>query len=403
MTVSDSTAALDRQLVATGDRVRRMGSVLVDLEDDPARVLLPTAPLIGATALAWAETDARLQVVWQLYPLVRDAIDELTARRGTRPDIGLTERNTISAALNGPSVAIDPDLARSIRDATAGAVDLPGRCSLDQLAAAFEAVLEPAVSTLDRVGQVWDQVLPALVECGRMLDEADAAGAGRHSSNEIAATRRLIDDLRSRAAADPLELDLGQLDHVRSSTVLVCQAVADAAELERTFPEKVDTVAVRFDVLAARLEQCQRTREQAAERILGAEHLRAPLEEITQIGRLRADVDALHPMAPDEWVMAARQLDRLMQACDRLDARVGQLENEAMAGLALRNELRGRLDAYRAKAAAIGRAEDIDLDRLQQAAADVLWIAPCDLAEAARRVEDYQHAVNQPTYPEDRR
>ena len=36
-----------------------MGSVLVDLEDDPARVLLPTAPLTGVTALAWAETDAR--------------------------------------------------------------------------------------------------------------------------------------------------------------------------------------------------------------------------------------------------------------------------------------------------------------------------------------------------------
>jgi hypothetical protein len=59
--------------------------------------------------------------------------------------------------------------------------------------------------------------------------------------------------------------------------------------------------------------------------------------------------------------------------------------------LARRRELRGRLDAYRAKAIATGRAEDLALDELYQSAASVLYQAPCDLEEAERSVAAYQN------------
>ena len=42
--------------------------------------------------------------------------------------------------------------------------------------------------------------------------------------------------------------------------------------------------------------------------------------------------------------------------------RVEQLEIKAGAGIAIRDELRGRLDAYRAKAQAIGLGESPELD-----------------------------------------
>ncbi|MCS7479592.1 hypothetical protein ACFFQW_19495 [Umezawaea endophytica] len=58
-----------------------------------------------------------------------------------------------------------------------------------------------------------------------------------------------------------------------------------------------------------------------------------------------------------------------------------------------RTELRGRLEAYRAKATGLGHAENAALSVLHRAAHDVLFTAPCDLPEATRAVGRYQRAV----------
>ncbi|WP_449065748.1 hypothetical protein [Planomonospora algeriensis] len=61
--------------------------------------------------------------------------------------------------------------------------------------------------------------------------------------------------------------------------------------------------------------------------------------------------------------------------------------------LARRDELRGRLEAFRAKAVRLGRAEDTRLDRLYRHARDLLWTAPCDLRRAAVAVTGYRRAI----------
>ncbi len=67
---------------------------------------------------------------------------------------------------------------------------------------------------------------------------------------------------------------------------------------------------------------------------------------------------------------------------------------QAAAGLVgQRNELRGLLDAYRAKAGGLGAAENAELDQRYQQAKDLLWTAPCDLAAATAAVNGYQQAV----------
>jgi hypothetical protein len=66
------------------------------------------------------------------------------------------------------------------------------------------------------------------------------------------------------------------------------------------------------------------------------------------------------------------------------------LAGSVAAPLARRRELRGRLDAYRAKVHSLGLAEDPVLGELRQGAQDVLYTAPCDLDEAERRLAAYQ-------------
>ncbi len=58
-----------------------------------------------------------------------------------------------------------------------------------------------------------------------------------------------------------------------------------------------------------------------------------------------------------------------------------------------RDELRGLLGAYQAKAARLGAAEDPGLTERYDRARGLLWTAPCDLAAAADAVTGYQQAV----------
>ena len=78
------------------------------------------------------------------------------------------------------------------------------------------------------------------------------------------------------------------------------------------------------------------------------------------------------------------------------------MEGRAAALSGQRDELRGLLGAYRAKAAALGAAEDPALTSQYRHARDLLWTAPCQLAEADQAVRDYQRAVLALTRREER-
>ena len=67
-----------------------------------------------------------------------------------------------------------------------------------------------------------------------------------------------------------------------------------------------------------------------------------------------------------------------------------RLRESADGLLARRDELRGRLDAYRAKAAAKGLAENDELTSRYEQARALLFAAPCDLRGSTRAVFAYQ-------------
>jgi hypothetical protein len=58
-----------------------------------------------------------------------------------------------------------------------------------------------------------------------------------------------------------------------------------------------------------------------------------------------------------------------------------------------RGELRGRFDAYRAKAARLGVVERPDVLAAGDRVHDLLWTRPCDLAAATVAVVEYQRLV----------
>jgi hypothetical protein len=93
------------------------------------------------------------------------------------------------------------------------------------------------------------------------------------------------------------------------------------------------------------------------------------------------------------WTRLAAELD-LMEKQASAVAREGRdAEQAAVALLDRRDELRGLLDAYQARAAKLGGAEVSELTIGYDRARELLWSAPCDLAAAAAAVSRYQQAV----------
>jgi len=127
----------------------------------------------------------------------------------------------------------------------------------------------------------------------------------------------------------------------------------------------------RHDELTARLAELRDARERA---------LRTRAEVVAKV--VVADL----PPVPDPDPRDADAVARAVLDAQALLANLtGLLDRRA--------ELRGRLEAYRAKATGRGHAEDTELVALHRRAHDVLFTAPCDLRAATLAVTRYQRAV----------
>jgi hypothetical protein len=105
----------------------------------------------------------------------------------------------------------------------------------------------------------------------------------------------------------------------------------------------------------------------------------------------RAGLDAL--ASSGQWQQLAAQIDRAERNLVAEIAAYRKAAEDAESALGRREELRGMLQAYKAKAGRLGGAEDFGLTERYDAARELLWTAPCDLGAAANAVAAYQQAI----------
>jgi hypothetical protein len=119
--------------------------------------------------------------------------------------------------------------------------------------------------------------------------------------------------------------------------------------------------------------------------------LPAPPPDMADLSGRLADLGTL--LADGRWTRLASELDLLERELATATAGFREAERAVVAAMAKRDELRGLLGAYKAKAARLGGAEDPGLAQRYDQARDLLWTAPCDLPAAEAAVAAYQHAV----------
>ncbi|GAB2457904.1 hypothetical protein [Streptomyces incanus] len=405
---------VDRALARLGAEHEAVETSLLALQDHAGRRLLEGARLTGRTEERWQATEASITLLWAYFDAYSGALRtarEIRARRRWSSRDDLVE---LTELLRGECVTVAGSTA-----ATAHPPTLHGRAGrLSErysLAALVELMNELYASSLDVIvaaDAVWS-ALPARIdllaaELRRTRGLAHSVGVrpGEHpAGDDLERITRTLTRLREQVVSDPLafwkRLEGSSAPGGGRPDTTVYDREARALEEVR---REIDAVlAVRQDSE----KRIVRLRDvlSRADRTL-AEARTARGEVLAKIAATEVPAVSGPPTVLQEQLATAAEYRRHAQ-WHRLSPLLESLEQKAedelvraresltavTAPLAIRAELRGRLDAYKAKVARHGLAEDTVLAERYERARRMLWSAPCDLRVAEEAVLRYQHAA----------
>ena len=385
----DQAAALVKAAVAERDTIQQN---LLDLDGSFGKRLLAGATLTGETKRRWDAAAADLAMLWDTftaYSAVVDRAAEIMAglRRSPGPQLA-----QISSLLYGTSVQLNhASSALSRGDLTStGVTAVTVFAAVKQMKPAFASVAD----VVGAAEAVWNAAADQLQQIETDLGAAKQQAAGftdETLTRALAAAETDLAQLREVLNGDPLSLwrggqaDLTRLGRLRDRTAAAVSRVGELTALRDNAARRIAAVTTVVQGARDAWQDAMAARQRTTAKI-AAEALPAP----PSVSGLAA-LDALR--AEGRWTRLDSELDLVERQATAVTKGCRDTEQKAVALLDQRDELRGRLDAYRARAAKLGGAEDAGLDARYDRARDLLWTAPCDLSAAADAVTGYQQAV----------
>jgi len=370
-------APADTELLRLETAVTAIAANLVDLDDNPHRKELDKTRLAGRTATAWADATDALTELWDGYRMLTELIAKA---RGLRDQKRFNDRERAEFVhlVLGKSVTLSTTTVPLAQRGLLGTGQISTTCSPAELLSAMEAEFATATTVVTRAGEVWQRLLPAAADLAAGLDNVRRltreAGGGTATLDE--ADRRL-GAFTAALASDPLGVDEWALDGVRD---LIARADAErtsAAELRKELSRRL----AETHQLAGMIAVARRAAEVARDAAQG----RFPDSEIAAVphSALLPDLAALDALAAaGQWALIGPRIsDFTRRAREHLAAlTTAAAHNTAL--LTSRNEMRGRLDAYRAKALRRGLGEDPQLTPLADHGGPTrtIWPAPSSIA-----------------------
>ncbi|MEV5983638.1 hypothetical protein AB0L85_01260 [Streptomyces sp. NPDC052051] len=404
---------VDRALARLGAEHEAIETSLLALQDHAGRRLLEGAELTGLTRERWTSAEASITLLWtyfDAYTATLRTAREIRSRRrwSSREDLAeLTE------LLRGACVTVSGSAV-----ATANAPTLASNAKLSEqftLAELVERMNELYASSLDMVvaaDAVWSalpariDLLAAELQRTRALAHSVGVRPGEHpAGDDLERITRTLTHLREQVVSDPLAYWAPAQGSSAPGGGRPDTTVYDreARALEDVRREIEAVLTVRQDA-EARLVRLRDVLSRADRTLAEARSARG--EVLAKIAASEVPAVSGPPTVLQEQLATAAEYRRQAQ-WHRLSPLLESLEQKAedellraresltavTAPLAVRAELRGRLDAYKAKIARHGLAEDPLLVERYDAARRMLWSAPCDLRVAEQAVLRYQQAA----------
>ena len=369
---------------------------LINLEDHLGRKLLNNTALEGVSLERRAEVLDGLMRLWALYESYRSTAVRIRVIMARRPRASRAGVREVEDLLTGAVLVAIPHPDGSV---------LPRRVSLAELVAEIHAIYRRIHEVVTAAEQVWSELTPRTDHCDtvmrraeRLVADLDLVADQDPAPGVLSRLAVKLGELRRIVLTDPLQLWADGAVVAAGADQLIAQCEQAHAELLALLDlrhhalERCDRIGATLTEMSGLHREIAEQRCLAIVKVLAAPAGEAHRSLSDSLGpRLTAARD-LHRHR--QWRALATDLAALEQdiaaalTCHRTEL------IEASGPLRQRAELRGRLGAYRAKAAGLGLIEDLELDQQYQGAHELLWRAPCDLVTAAAAVAGYQDAVN---------
>lgn len=390
LTYAEAKAAV-AAAVAEQDTIREN---LLDLDRSFGKRLLAGASLTGESKRRWDAASADLTALWQLfaeYSTVVDRAAELTGRI-RKPGPRLAE---VSELLSGKSVQLEEASVRARRDLTAGG---DANMTVTEAVAEMKRAYADLADLVNAAESVWNEASDRLQHAATQIEEAKRQTEGFDDDQlkiAVQAAEQDLSELRDLLNFDPLALwQRGQLhavrfDQMQKATGAVLSRVGELAQLREDADGKITSVAAAVTAARNAYQDAEAARQRSAVKI--AIDKLPVLPDVAGLADRLATLSKLR--AAGRWTRLLSEIDVIEEQAAAAARSCREAEREAAGLLDRRNELRGLLDAYRARAAKLGSAEDQKLEKLHERARSLLWIAPCDLQAASTAVTSFQQAV----------
>jgi hypothetical protein len=390
------------ELAAWQDRLALVSRNLSEINELPAlqRVkarLRPTPDFYtGDTASRINDALAALDDLWKDYLLLNallDQADTLRKQSGMFHD----HESDIRELLHGRSITLPVAHIPLAERGLLTSAESANKVTPDELLAAMNRLFALAKDTILELDGAETRLKPRLDTLLGTADElarrADTLG---FDAAEIAVIAVPLEALGAELTADPL--GAGRKLQEGEAGLTEWRARLESAERER------DALGAAFAAAAEELKEMRRLNDQAqaahentSSKIAGQSALPRPTEAsiITQLGVWLDALDA--SCKRGDWRAAKAGLDKWRAACATHQEVERRTLAANMALIEVREELRGRLKALRAKAdahAARGINIDTKVARLGDEAKDILYSRPADLQKAAALLSAYETAIN---------
>jgi hypothetical protein len=392
MTPGQAAAAV---AAATAERDEIQANLL-DLDGSFGKRLLAGATLTGESKHRWAGAAADLDTLWEIYLAYSAVVDRAAGMLAASRHPSGSELAEITALLSGASVSINHGLApieqRDLTDSSRSDLTIAAAVHEMKSAYARAAVVAAAAES------VWNETADGLSKIATELSTAQEQASGLvddQLTEALAAAQAELGRLRDTVNSDPLALwrgrvDTSPLDLLGKRTDELAGRAGDLARLRNETQQRIAAATAAVTAAAAARQDAATARDRAAAQVAVPVLPPQPAETAGLDGRL-ATLDTLR--AAGQWEQLASELSVIETEASAAGHHYREAEQAALALLDKRDELRGMLGAYQAKAQRLGVAADGEVTASYQQAHDLLWTVPCDLRAAADPVIRHKEAI----------
>ncbi|MGW5876195.1 hypothetical protein ACWFMI_06535 [Nocardiopsis terrae] len=356
--------------------------------------LLRDADLDGGTRHRWEGAQAHVHRLWKVYDAFRAVVDRAL---GIRENGGGDPLPDLTFLLTDESVVLPP-AERSPHEH-----GLPGpdteRITPAEAVARMTADYEAVTEVVSAVETAWDTLHPRLGELETMWQEIGTlSDMVELDPEEHEGLREQLVREGETVRRDPLRLvtdtrvDTSSLDRLRDLLDRSRGELRDALRMRDSYTENIQRLVSAVDDVEQAVVRARDLRTRVVAKISSPSAADVP-DPVPGLRAAVVEMDALR--AQGDWRALGARLGRLQRSIHQAGDDARERERSLAGLLRRRAELRGRLDAFRARAVRLGLAEHTRLGELHRQAHWELWNAPCDLRAATVALSAYQRTIQE--------